>query len=110
MVTPETQSGEIGIGADALPRDNSDGESPERPLAGLGQNDWISTASFIFGGVAAIGFLVVIFGEYLIPNLAVILAGTIIISLAGIAWGLTSLMLIYRLVTRWLTSDGIANK
>ena len=75
-----------------------------------GESDWISTASFIFGGIAAVGFLLVVFGEYLVSSMTVVLVGTAVISLGGMAWGLAALVLVLRLVRRWFTSDAIVHK
>ena len=74
------------------------------------ESDWVSTASFIFGGIAAVGFLLVVFGEYLASSLVVVLVGTAVISLGGIAWGFAALVLVFRLVKRWFTSDAIVHK
>ena len=47
---------------------------------------WFNTSMLALGGVAALGFLVVMGGSYLFDNVAAILAGTIIILAAAIAW------------------------
>ena len=82
----------------------------DKGKAASGESDWINTASFIFGGIVAVGFLLVVFGEYLVSSSAVVLAGTAVISLGGIAWGLAALVLVSRMIKRWFTSDSIVHK
>ena len=116
MTTPDVQSNSIETDAPsqgAVPDPFTVGRLASDTGEGIiasAETDWISTASFIFGGIVAVGFLVVIFGEYVIPNLVVVLVGTAIISLAGIGWGVAALILIFRLAKRWFTSDAVVRK
>ena len=48
--------------------------------------DWFNTLMLIIGGIAALGFVAVMAGAYLIDNVPAILAGTIVILIAAIIW------------------------
>ena len=47
---------------------------------------WLNRTFYIIGAVAGIGFLLVLLGAYAISNDAIVLAGTIVITLAVMAW------------------------
>ena len=47
---------------------------------------WFNAIMLIIGGIAALGFVVVMAGAYLIDNVPAILAGTIAILIAAVAW------------------------
>ncbi len=80
---PANSVEQIGVG-DGVPA----AVSLRRPLA------WLDYAFYAIGGVVGIGFLVALFGAYLIPNLVVILVGTIILIMGVIAWILAALLMI----------------
>ena len=54
----------------------------------------LSRAFYITAAVACVGFLVVMFGTYVVPNTPAVLAGTIIATLAAIAWIILASILI----------------
>ena len=54
---------------------------------------WLDRAFYGIGAVAGIGFLVVLFGAYVTPNLVAILVGTIIIIIGVVAWIITALLM-----------------
>jgi hypothetical protein len=54
--------------------------------------------------------LIIVIGEYVTSSIAVVLTGTTIISLGGVAWGLAALILMYKLVKQRFTSDAKAHK
>lgn len=74
------------------------------------RRDWVTAASFIFGGITAIGFLVIVIGEYLAASAATVLAGTTVICLGGIAWGIAALILICQLIRQRASSNAVAHK
>lgn len=95
MTTPEAQRDSIEAG------DN-------RPaLSRLSDIGWFKAAML---ATAAIGFLIVLGGAYLTtdPNAAIILAGTIIVILAAIAWIVAGLFVISSIIVGWFTSRGKA--
>ena len=47
---------------------------------------WFNAALLIIGAIAALGFIAVMAGAYLIDNVPAILAGTILILIAAITW------------------------
>lgn len=115
MATPNTESSYIepatptqGIVADpsAVPIPDDDSVNGQDAAA---TNHWASTASFIFAGIIALGFLIIVIGEYVTSSIAVVLTGTTIISLGGVAWGLAALILMYKLVKQRFTSDAKAH-
>lgn len=55
---------------------------------------WLDYAFYASGGVVGIGFLVVLFGAYLIPDLVAILVGTVIVIVGVVAWILAALLMI----------------
>ncbi|MYC32428.1 MAG: hypothetical protein F4X64_04550 [Chloroflexi bacterium] len=69
---------------------------------------WFNAAMLAMGTTAAIGFLVALGGAYLaaIPNPGAILAGTIIVLLAAIAWIVAGLFVIISIAVGWFTSCG----
>ena len=71
-------------------------------------NNWLNLALFSIGGVAAVGLVVILFGAYLMKpvNAGVIVAGTIILMLAVIAWIFTALAMISTLIWKLITSRG----
>ena len=82
---------------------------------GIGRNtgttrDWVAAASFVFGGITALGFLVIVIGEYLAASAVTVLAGTTVICLGGMAWGLAAVILIYQLVRQRINADAVAHK
>ena len=116
MATPGTETGYVGtdlqtpaegahLGAAVTVADG----------AGIGRDmgttrDWVTVASFIFGGITALGFLLIVIGEYLASSTATVLAGTTVICLGGIAWGLAAVILIYQLVRQRINSGAVAHK
>ena len=78
------------------------------PKGGPAVSNWLNLALFSIGGVAAIGLVVILFGAYLIEpvNTGVIVAGTIILMLAVIAWIFTALTMVGILVWKLITSRG----
>ena len=71
-------------------------------------NNWLNFALFSIGGVAAVGLVVILFGAYLMEseNAGVIIAGTIILMVAVIAWILTALIMVGDLIRKLVTSRG----
>ena len=61
---------------------------------------------YIIGAVVGIGFLVALFGTYVMPNPAVILAGTIILVVAVVAWIFAALFMIGVMLKRWFRGGG----
>ena len=102
MSTPATRSEEIRAG----------GASSGKPAApsSTSADDWMGAASFVFAGVAAIGMLVVMFGVFLTANDTAVLAGAIIVSLAGLGWLVVGLMMIFSIGKRWFTFSRKASK
>ena len=94
MATPGTPSTELGH---------------EAPVAeSRAKRDWWNFAMFSIGGVAALGLVVVLFGAYLLQseNTGVIVAGTIILMLAVIAWIFAALVMIGNLIWKIIASRG----
>ena len=107
MATPGTETGYVEADAqthaDGAHFPATDGVDQDTRT----KRDWVTAASFIFGGITALGFLVIVIGEYLASSATTVLAGTTVICLGGIAWGLAAMILIYQLV-RQRTSSGAA--
>ncbi|MDE0212640.1 MAG: hypothetical protein OXL37_04680 [Chloroflexota bacterium] len=78
---PANSAEQAGVGVSAAAR-------PHRSFS------WLDYAFYVIGGVVGIGFLVVLFGAYLVPNLVVILVGTIIVIVGVVAWILAALLMI----------------
>ena len=72
------------------------------------KRDWWNFAMFSIGGVAALGLVVVLFGAYLVQpeNAGLIVAGTIILMLAVIAWIFMALTTIGIQIWKIITSRG----
>lgn len=100
MSTPEVQRDPIEAGGFPLETqvpDNSVDQggvgisAAARPRRAF---DWLDYAFYAIGGVVGIGFLMVLFGAYLVPNLVVILVGTIIVIVGVVAWIIAALLMI----------------
>ena len=91
MVAPGTSSGSVEASSFA-----SETQTASNPANPVGVNGGATTrrdefyglnrAFYIAAAVACIGFLVILFGTYAIPNPATVVAGTLIAALAAIAW------------------------
>ena len=113
MSTPSMHVSSIEAG---LPSSDSAGTmSVEASSVGAGPpkenvpaSNWLNLALFSIGGVAAIGLVVILFGAYLIKpeNINVIVAGTIILMLAVMAWIFTALLMVGDLIWKMITSRG----
>lgn len=109
MVTPGAETGYV----ETDEQTHSDGA--DFATIGISRNtgttrDWVAAASFVFGGITALGFLVIVIGEYLASSAVTVLAGTTVICLGGMAWGLAAVILIYQLVKQRINSDAAAHK
>ena len=94
MATPKTPSTELGrVTPVAEPR---------------AKRDWWNFAMFSIGGVAALGLVVVLSGAYLVQpeHAGLIVAGTIILMLAVIAWIFAALVMIGNLIWKIIASRG----
>ena len=76
--------------------------------SGSAVDRWLNFALFSIGGVAAAGLVVVLFGAYLMEtnNDGVIVAGTIILLLAVVAWIFAALIMTGDLIRKLLISRG----
>ena len=114
MSTPNMRASSIE--EESPPSDPSGPASSESSAVGAGApkggsavSNWLNLALFSIGGVAATGLVMILFGAYLIEpaNTSVIVAGTIILMLAVIAWIFTALTMIGTLTWKLITSRGI---
>ena len=69
--------------------------------------DWLNRAFYIIGAIAGIGFLVVLFGAYAVPKLwvnqegtTIVVVGTIVMTLAVIAWIAAAAIMITMIIKR----------
>ncbi len=114
MATPKVHvsSGEASSPLNDSPGSVSNGASPDGTVepksGGAGSNNWLNFALFSIGGVAAVGLVVILFGAYLMEpeNTGAIVAGTIILMLAVIAWVFTALIMVGNLIWGMITSRG----
>ncbi len=113
MSTPNmpVNSIEASSPSNDAPEPVSGGASPAgsgRPRENSNTSNWLNFVLFSIGGVAAIGLVVILFGAYLIgpDNAGVIVAGTIILMLAVIAWIFTGLIMVGNLIWKMITSLG----
>lgn len=83
----------VGVGVSVATR-------PRRPFG------WLDYAFYAIGGIVGIGFLVVLFGAYLIPNLVVILVGTVIVIVGVVAWIFAALLMIAIMLKRFFSRGG----
>lgn len=68
---------------------------------------WLNRAFYVIGAVAGIGFLVVLFGAYAVPEIwvnqpgtTIVVTGTIVMTLAMIAWIITAAVMISMIIKR----------
>ena len=104
MTTPHAQNTSTGADQPAsVPRISPDGvEQPgagENAPAPRAADRWWHTAFYIIGAVACVGFVIVLAGVYVVSDTsrvseALIIAGTIIITIAAIAWIAVSVCMI----------------
>jgi len=114
MATPDVQRDSIeagGSAAESPPLANpaeesgvSDGGTTTRlPRRGFGRLD---QSFYVITAVVGVGFLVVLFGAYVIPNLVAILVGTIIIVVGVIAWIFAALLMIATMLKSLFSRGG----
>ena len=68
---------------------------------------WLNRIFYIIGAIAGIGFLVVLFGAYAVPEIwinqqgtTIVVVGTIVITLAVIAWIAAAVVMISMIIKR----------
>ena len=93
MSTPEVRNNRTDVErVGHAPAAQPDAEPAERPghdaaeRASRRKMRRLTLASCIIGAVAAVGLLVTLFGAYVVEEDSVVVAGTIIITSAAIAW------------------------
>ena len=109
MATPDTQHDSISAGriaagrtAGIAPELRVDTTTEKPPRSGYS----LDRIFYICGAIAGVGFLVTLFGAYVTPNLAAILAGTIIIIVGVVAWIVTALLMTAIMVKSLLGRGG----
>ena len=114
MTTPTTQSHPTE--PDATRDGNPTGAPSPGPVAassdarksGATENAWINFAMFSIGAVAVIGFLVIMFGIYVLEpdSVAMILIGMSILLIATIAWLVAAWVMLGGFILGLFTSRG----
>ena len=106
MTTPSASSSSIDTG-------NLSGAKPAGQAGGDGSGQlrrdelpWLNPAFYAIGAIAGVGFLVAMFGIYIIPNLVAIFAGTIIVVLSVIAWIIVALLMIAAMLKQLFSPRG----
>ena len=80
------------------------------PLSRAAAIGWFNTMMLIIGGIAALGFVAVMAGAYLIDNVPAILAGTIVILIAAITWIIMAGYWMATIIKRRFISDDKATR
>ena len=113
MSTPNVPASSIETGSPSSDLSGPvPGDAPRVGSGGLKEvtdgHNWSNVALFSIGGVAAIGLVIVLSGAYLVKpeSVTMIVAGTVILMLAVIAWIFTALAMIGSLIWRLITSRG----
>ena len=114
MTTPTTQSHPTepdatrAGGPTGTPSPGPAAASSEARKSGATENAWINFAMFSIGAVAVIGFLVIMFGIYVLEpdSVAMVLIGMSILLIATIAWVVVSWIMLGSFILGLLTSRG----
>ncbi len=116
MASPEVQYNSIeSSGLSSETAILSDSAKQRTAHGGGSQNEfyWLNRAFYIIGAVAGVGFLFVLFGAYVVPEIwadkngiATMIAGTVVVTLAAIAWIVAATVMITIIIRQLLRSRG----
>ena len=114
MTTPTTQSHPTEPeatregGPTGTPSPGPVAASSDARKSGATENAWINFAMFSIGAVAVIGFLVIMFGIYVLEpdSVTMILAGMGILLIATIAWLVAAWIMLGSFILGLFTSRG----
>ena len=110
MAMPEAQRDSIEAGG--IPSETTllTDLSQQANVGGRGPRDefyWLNRTFYIIGAIAGIGFLAVLFGAYAVPEIwvnqqgtTIVVVGTIVMTLAVIAWIIAAVVMISMMIKR----------